>query len=151
MFPLSHGGGRAGDEQQDSAWTPFTIDWAVAAGLAPRWGELGTDSDYTWETREPLGPDRKDWRLCGSLSASISSSEIRRSSLGLDTPPTDDSQPHLGDSLPQGEEAAQAVDICTPLMRPAQDGSSANCSSRPWCLASSCHVWQRHLDVLSLL
>jgi hypothetical protein len=47
-------------------------------GLPPRWGKLSADSDYTWETREPSGPNHNGWRPCNSLSASISNSELGR-------------------------------------------------------------------------
>ena len=65
MFPFSHAGSPA-DEQRDCAWTPFTIHWVVAAGLAPRWGELCADGDYARETREPGRPDHHRLHLCNS-------------------------------------------------------------------------------------
>lgn len=52
---------------------------------------------------------------------------------------------------PSGWKATLALDIWTPLVRPAQDGSSANCSNQPWCLDSSCLVWQHRLHVSNLL
>lgn len=152
MFPFSYGGSWAADEQRDCAWPPFTIDWAVAAGLVPRWGELCADSVYAWETREPWGLDSYGPCLCNSHSTSINSPEHEEGSLRSDKPPTDTSLASPGETAClKGWKATLAVDIWTTLMRPAQDGSSANCSSRPWCLDSSCHVWQHCLDVLSLL
>ena len=58
--------------------------------------------------------------------------KMRTGSLSSDMPPTNRSLVSPGETAhPQGWKAAPAVDIWTPLMRPAQDGSSANCSNRP--------------------
>ena len=145
-----------GAQQTNSvtAWTPFTIHWAVAAGLAPRWGELCADGDYAREAREPGTPDHHRLHLCNShWSTSIRSPEnelVLYESWRM--PPTNTSLASPWETAhPQGWKAAPAMDIWTPLMRPAQDGSSANCSNGSWCLDSSCHFWQPRLDVLSLL
>lgn len=56
---------------------------------------------------------------------------MRKGSRGSEKPPTDTSLASPGETAClEGQKAALAVDIWTPLMRPAQDGSSANCSSR---------------------
>lgn len=56
---------------------------------------------------------------------------MRKGSQCSDKPPTDTSLASPGETASLvGQKASLAVDIWTPLMRPAQDGSSANCSSR---------------------
>lgn len=56
---------------------------------------------------------------------------MRKASLSSDKSPTDTGLASPGETTClEGWKAALAVDIWTPLMRPGQEGSSANCSSQ---------------------
>lgn len=67
-----------------------------------------------------------------STQLQLTALNMRKGSLSSDKPPTDTSLASPGETARlKGWKAALAVDIWTPLMRPAQDGSSANCSSQP--------------------
>lgn len=58
--------------------------------------------------------------------------KMRKGFLSSDMPPTDTGLASPGETArPQGWKATLAAGIWSPLMRPARDGSSANCSNRP--------------------
>lgn len=95
-----------------------------------------------------MSGNREPWGLAGMAGVSsiptalqLAALKMRKGSLSSDMPPTDTGLASPGETAcPQGWKATLAVDIWIPLMRPAQDGSSANYSNRPWCLDSSCYV-----------
>lgn len=103
----------------------------MAAGLAPD-GESSVQTAIMHGKPENLGDKTAMARASVILTqVQLAALKIRRSSLSFDMPPTDTSSASPGETSAPGMGAALAVDIWTPLMRPAQDGSSANCSNQP--------------------